>query len=121
MAYDLRVITPQDFLRVDRSGEVDPEASRDMLKSAFKACADADIHHILLDVRKLHGELSFREISALASDLGRLGMNSNHRLAILHRPRAVQAPFLAELADRNGWTVKSFDNFEDAFHWLNEI
>ena len=75
----------------------------------------------LLDVRGVETTLTITDLFVLAATFGDLGFQRGQRLAVVHRiSTAERAEFFALCANNRGWTVGSFDNFEEAFNWLND-
>lgn len=52
MAYDLRVIPISEFMRTDVSGEVDLNASRELLSGLMAICEREKIDRILIEGRE---------------------------------------------------------------------
>jgi len=120
MSYDMRVIPISEFLRTDVSGEIDLQATRAVLKELLDLCARNNIHHILIDTREASSRANTVDVWTLANDLGSLGMSTQHRIAILNRPKDDfdRGAFLEMCAINRGYQLRAFRDFEIAFTWL---
>lgn len=121
MAYDVRVIPIKEFLRTNVSGELDLKATREVLKELLAICSRSNIHHILIDGREASSRASTVDVWTLANELGSLGMSSQHRIALLNRPKDEfdRGAFLEVCATNRGHELRAFRDFESAFTWLS--
>jgi hypothetical protein len=122
MSYDLHIVRPADFVRLDAHGRINLEESRRMLASVARECAQRGVPCTLIDARDVEpGVLSLNDLYLLAREFRELGFEKKHRLAILHRySSSERAEFFAMCASDGGWDVRAFENFEEAIDWLNE-
>lgn len=120
MAYNLRVIPINEFLRTDVSGEVDLKASRELLKGLMDICVRENLDRILIDGREASSHASTVDVWTLANDLGSLGVSREYRVAVLNRPKDDfdRMAFLELCATNRGYQLKAFRDFEAAFTWL---
>lgn len=120
MSYDMRVIPISEFLRTDVSGEIDLKASRKVLRELLDICSQQNIYHILIDGREASSRASTVDVWTLANELDSLGMSTQHRIAILNRPKDDfdRGAFLELCATNRGYQLKAFRDFESAFTWL---
>ncbi|HKE61448.1 MAG TPA: hypothetical protein VKB33_03200 [Nitrospira sp.] len=120
MAYDLRVIPISEFMRTDVSGEVDLNASRELLSGLMAICEREKIDRILIDGRDATSHTTVLDIWMLAEELGSLGVCRGYRVAVLTRPRDNfdRVAFLELCATNRGYQLKAFREFEAAFTWL---
>lgn len=120
MSYDMRVIPISEFLRTDVAGVIDLEASRKVLRELLGICSHNNIYHILIDGRDASSRASAVDVWTLANDLGSLGMGTEHRIAILNRPKDDfdRGAFLELCATNRGYQLRAFRDFENAFTWL---
>jgi hypothetical protein len=97
MAYDVRVIPIREFMKTNITGEIDLQASRDMLLRLMDSCKRENMTRILIDTRE-----------------------ATNRVAILNRPKDDfdRAAFLELCAGNRGYHIRAFREFEDAFSWL---
>lgn len=120
MSYDLRIIPISEFLRTDVSGEINLQATQAVLKELLVVCSRKNIHNILIDGREASSRASTVDVWTLANDLGSLGMTTEHRIAILNRPKDDfdRGAFLELCAMNRGYQLRAFRDFESAFTWL---
>ena len=120
MAYDVRVIPIREFMKTDITGEVDVNATRDMLSQLMAACKRENMTRILIDVREASSHSSVLEVWTLAKDLGSLGVTHENRVAVLNRPKDHfdRGAFLELCATNRGYQLRAFREFEAAFAWL---
>jgi hypothetical protein len=123
MAHTLHVVRTDDFLRFRTDGSPDLEESITLLKHLAQECIDLGLTRVLLDLRARPEDSTLRisDIYTLARTFHEIGFGKHHRLAVLHRHRAGErAELFAMLAKLDGWTVETFDNYEDAIEWFGE-
>ena len=121
MPYRVQIIRSNDFVRLDAHGNLNIYDSQAALRKLAEACMQRGIDDALLDVREVQASLTVTDLFVLASSFGEFGFHRGQRLAIVHRMTSdVRAGFFALCAKNRGWSVGSFDNFEEAFAWLNE-
>ena len=120
MGYDVRVIPIRDFLKTDITGELDVNATRDMLSKIMAACRREKMTRILIDCREASTHSTVTEVWTLARDLGALGVTHDNRVAVLNRPKDGfdRAAFLELCATNRGYHFRAFRDFEAAFAWL---
>ena len=120
MGYDVRVIPIREFMKTNITGEIDLQASRDMLARLMEACKRENMTRILLDTREATSHATMTDVWTLAKDLGSLGLSFENRVAILNQPKDDfdRAAFLELVAGNRGFHVRAFREFEDAFTWL---
>jgi len=107
MAYDLRVIPISEFMRTDVSGEVDLNASRELLSGLMTICEQEKIDRILIDGREASSHTTVLDIWMLAEELGSLGVRRGYRVAVLTRPRDNFAAFGWLTAERPSSEAKA--------------
>ena len=118
--YNLHIVKPSDFIRLDGRGKVDVEHSHSVLVRLAKECVERNIDHALLDVRGAHSEMGLSDLYRLARAFPEMGFTENHRLAILHKYNAGErAEVFAMFAAERGWNVRTFDNYEEAIEWFS--
>lgn len=89
------------------------------MRAIAKTCVERDVDNALLDVRKVHGNVTIGQLHDLAKAFYEMGFRERHHLAILHRYRGGEkAELFAIFAANHGWNVRAFDSFEDAFEWF---
>ncbi len=122
MAVNVRVVPIKEFLRTDIAGHLDLQTSRSLLHSIMKACKKQNVDRVLIDTREATSDASVLDVWTLASDLTSVGLSSQHRLAVVNRPKDEfdRAEFLEVCASNRGFQLKAFREFEAAFTWLTE-
>jgi hypothetical protein len=121
MDVQLRVIHASDFLRACPTGELDLEASKQLLRqiaAANKPPADRDI---LLDVRGATGDkLELSQMSELIKVMVENLASFQRKMAVLIAPDAPghRAALMEQLADNRGFNFEVFRDFEQAMIWL---
>lgn len=121
MDLQLRIIRTSDFLRACPTGELDLEASKQLLReiaAANKPPADRDI---LLDARGATGDkLQLSQMSELIKVMVENLASFQHKFAVLIAPDAPghRAALMEQLADSRGFNFEVFRDFEQAMIWL---
>lgn len=118
MPTDLHIVRTNDFIRQNAHGEFDFATSLAELEMLAKACVSRGIHHALLDVRDMQGELSTTELYQLAKAFSTMGFGPGHCLAVLHRYFGKRAEIFATFAEERGMNVRAFVDFEEAINWF---
>ena len=120
MACDVRVIPIREFMKSDLTGEVDLNASRELLRELMAACKRENMTRILIDSREASSHSTMLDVWTLARDLGSLGVTHENRVAVLNRPKDNfdRAAFLELCATNRGYHLRAFREFEVAFAWL---
>ena len=121
MPFDIHIVHPNDFVRLDAQGKLDLDQSCRVLAGLAKTCVARGVPLALLDVRGVQpGQLSLTQLYTLARSFHEIGFSHEHRLAILHPYSSTdRAEFFAMCAQDRGYDVGAFDNFEEAIEWLN--
>src|SRR5690242_13108593 len=120
MAFDIRVIPIREFMKTDLTGEIDLNASRELLRELMAACKRENMTRILIDSREASSHSTMLDVWTLARDLGSLGVTHENRVAVLNRPKDGfdRAAFLELCAGNRGYHMRAFREFEPAFIWL---
>ena len=121
MPFDIQIVHPTDFVRLDAQGKLNVEQSCQVLAGLARTCVERGLRTALLDVRKIQpGQLTLAQLYLLARSFHEIGFQHEHRLAILHPYSSTEkAEFFAMAAQDRGYDVGAFDNFEEAIEWLN--
>lgn len=124
MPHDIRIIRIRDFVRLDAAGHYDFQATRQLLSDTIWACVRSQIAHVMLDVREATAvELTAAQLTSLAHVCQEVKpAGGYHAIAIVTGPheRLDRAAFVATAAQREGWNIRAFDDFEAACMWLCE-
>ena len=120
MTCDVRVIPVREFMKTQISGEVDLNASRNMLCELMAFAKREQMSRLLIDCREASSGSSVLDLWTLAKDLGSLGLSPQHRVALLNRPKDEfdRGAFLELCAGNRGFQIKAFREFEAAVAWL---
>jgi hypothetical protein len=120
MSFDVRIIPIREFMKTDISGEIDLNASREMLSQLMATFKRKNMSHILIDAREASSRSTMLDVWTLARDLGLLGLTPDNRVAVLNRPKDNfdRAAFLELCATNRGYRLRAFREFEHAFDWL---
>ena len=120
MGAKISIIPASEFLVADVGGEYDVEQSRSQLAKLLRAAAVSDTDNILLDVRESYSRMRAFEVFSLVSVFDQLTPPFAGRLAILNRPKDAfdRAEFFSKCAQRRGFDVEAFQDYEEAVHWL---
>jgi hypothetical protein len=107
-------------MKTDISGEIDLNASRDMLSQLMATFKRENMSRILIDAREASSRSTMLDVWMLARDLGSLGVTPDNRVAVLNRPKDNfdRAAFLELCATNRGYHLRAFREFEQAFAWL---
>ena len=125
MSLKLQIIRLHEFIRLGPSGKFDPKGSKAGLALLAAACLKRGILQALLDLRALRPGpepvFSPDDLVSLVSTFREIGFTSRHRLAVLYviDPHE-RARMFASIARLRGWTVKAFEDFEQAVAWLSD-
>ncbi len=123
MSFDIRVVTTRDFLRANRNGELDLEASRKTLAEIVRECAKNVRHHVLIDWRQLEeAPLAVSDLFEVAADLEVAGLRVGHKVASLHRTEDELnlGRYFEVFATAHGFAFQSFTDPSAALAWLAE-
>ena len=130
MPFNLQIIRPSDFIRLNGKGEYDQEETRTALRNIATTCILSGIDRAMIDVRDARSDMQMEDLRELAMKFKEMGFRKHHRLAILHRSTSGErveffamrpgerAEFFAMCASQSGWNVQAFDDFERAMEWL---
>ncbi len=124
MPLELQIIRASEFIRLGAHGHFDLAASKTALAVIARACRKRGIERALIDIRALQPGpkpvFSRADLIALVNTFHEVGFTRQQRLAVLyqsdphHRTR-----LFAFLSTLRGWTVRAFDDFEQAVSWLS--
>lgn len=120
MPLELQLIRAREFIRIGPHGKVDLAESRLILEALSSACQKRGIERALLDVRDVWSDFGPEELAACIQMFHEIGFPHVKRLALLYAgdPHRRVRTF-AMIASLRGWSVRAFENFEEAFEWLS--
>ena len=120
MGAKISIIPASEFLSSAADGEFDVEQSRTHLLKLLRAAAISGTENILLDVREARSRMRAFEVFSLVGVFDQLAPPFAGRLAILNQPKDAfnRAEFFAMCAQRRGFAVDAFQDYDAAVHWL---
>jgi len=124
MSLELQIIRASEFIRLGAQGHFDLAASQAALTELAGACRKRGIDRALMDLRALQPGpkpvFSRTDLLTLVNKFCEAGFTRQQRLAILYTSDPHRrARLFAFLSTLHGWTVRAFDDFEKALHWLS--
>ena len=124
MSLELQIIRASEFIRLGAQGHFDLAASKAALAVLARACRKRGIDRALMDLRALRPKpkpvFSRADLIALVNTFHEAGFTRQDRLAVLyHSDPHHRTRLFAFLSTLHGWTVRAFDDFEAALHWLS--
>ena len=120
MPLELQIIRAREFVRLGAEGQFDFESTRAVLKTLADACRKRGIERALVDVRETSSNLTPNDLAALVNAFSEVGFSKQLRLAVLHGgDQEYRAKLFAFISALRGWTVRAFENFEEALEWLS--
>jgi hypothetical protein len=119
MAHNLKVIRATDFVRARAQGEFDLERSEQLLEEIARAAASLDDFEIMVDTRQVPQPLCATDLWCLAEKLVKFRHTFSRKTAVLC-PEAHfdHARFFSLCAERSGFNVEPFTDYEEAMEWL---
>jgi len=120
MNLNVRVIHSQDFLKATPSGELDLEASKQLLLDLAMKNSASGQYDILVDARQATSNLSLTDVAELVDVMVEHRDSFRSQLAILTRPESTLelTKFMELYAGNRGFQVAAFKDFEEAMNWL---
>src|SRR5579859_6077009 len=117
---NVRIIHHKDFLKTTASGELDLAQSKQILLRLAMLNAPPNDYDVLLDVRGATPRLTLFDIAQLVEEMTDHRASFRNKLAILSQqgPAFEPGEFMELYAHNRGFSVRVFDNFEDAILWL---
>ena len=121
MATDaLSILDKDSYLLFEFFGEFSIEAGKQCVDRMAEACAKRDRSKVLLDCRKMTGNMPVFERFKVA-EYGATKRDRIERLALLNREDVVLPDnFVENVATNRGMDMKVFTDLEEAIRWLNK-
>jgi hypothetical protein len=121
---ELQIIRAQEFIRLGAHGEIDLNASKEILAELATACSKRGINQALLDIRAFHfgpkPVLSLEDLAMLVNTFREIGFTHRERLAVLYSADPYhRARLFSFFATMQGWNVRAVDSYEEAVTWLS--
>ena len=126
MPSEIKVYKVKDFLRLNESGEIDFDRSKQIIHDLAVAASFYVDHNILIDLREttVVGESNIGVILQLAIEMVRYASAFKGKIANVvpddEKRLSIARQFEASL-HLQGFSYKVFTNFEDAINWLSEV
>jgi hypothetical protein len=125
MSLELQIIRASEFIRLGVKGRIDLTASKAALGDLARACRMRGICRAMVDLRDFqYGPkpvYSTQDLAELVRTFHEVGFSKKERLAILYRIDPYhRARMFAFLSTMHGWTVRAFNDFEEALNWLSQ-
>ncbi|MCX7878311.1 MAG: hypothetical protein N2510_06670 [Ignavibacteria bacterium] len=121
MKTEVKVIKTKDFIRTKSSGELNLEATKEVLKELSELKTPGEVHEMLVDIRDTISVLTISDIFEMVSEVAsKYRFSFRKKIAILIGPQhdMDKARFLEMCARNRGFIVNVFDDFESAVTWL---
>ncbi len=124
MSFELQIIRPSEFVRLNPEHQLDLQGSKEALYSLARSCRKRGIARAVLDIRTIpipaRPIFTRDELCILVETFREAGFRRRQRLAVLYREdphRGVRK--FAFISTLRGWNVRAFTDFEKALEWLS--
>ncbi len=119
MPVDIKIISPDDFIRTTVDGELDLKSSRELIMELAGLIRPPDDCHVLIDTRKANAKLCPSDLFYIGDAVASYPTLARSKTAILSSMgEADNAKFVELVAQNRGARLKAFTSFEDAINWL---
>jgi hypothetical protein len=120
MSHHIKIVPANEFVRTNAKGEFDLEETKNLLLTVLSKMKDANIYDVVLDVREAYSKMAGVEVLKLFTHLHHLGSLRNRKIAIVYRPKddLDRAKMFEVCAQKRGYQVGAFQDFEEAITWL---
>jgi hypothetical protein len=114
------LIHATDFIRTTTKGDLDLEATRQMLLTVASLVTPPGSHDIFLDCRETTSKMSLSDITKLVDTMLDHRRLFGHKLAILtpEGEKFDTMQFMENYAVNRGLKVAAFTDYEQAINWL---
>jgi len=121
MPEDIQITYNSDYLLVEVKGKYGLKKAKEIIDMMAKSCKVNECPNVLIDVRKLGGEISFEDKIEI-SEYSEITLAEYLKVAFLTTEKQVKpVKFFETIAGNRGITVKIFKNSIEALGWLNEV
>jgi len=126
MSADIRIYKIKDFVRFNKSGEIDYDRSIQLVHDLATAASFYAGHNILIDLREttIVMETNIGVILQLALEMARYGSSFKGRMAnvVPNEERRLSLARQVEASMKiKGFNFRVFTSFENAIDWLSDI
>ncbi len=120
MKAEIKFVKTKDFISTTASGQLNLEESKNVLKKLAAIIHPDEQHDILVDIRDTVSVLTLSDIYELITEIGRNRNSFRNKIAILLADHhdIDKAAFLEMCASNRGFSVNTFNDFEEAVNWL---
>ena len=120
MARDIRIIHAHDFVSATPNGQLNLEASEQLMRDVVGLSQPLQEFDILVDTRGAASTLSATDLWFLADRMVNYPKTFAGRIAILcPTGRFDHASFFSLCAGNKGMDMQAFTSYEEAMKWLN--
>ena len=119
MPTNVKIIHAGDLVRARPEGEAYLEDAEQLIRDIAAAGAGLEDFEVLVDTRRVTGNLSATDLWTLAEKLGRFRNNFARRTAVLcPLEKFDHNRFFALCAENRGFNIRVFTSYEEAMEWL---
>jgi hypothetical protein len=116
---NVKVIHANDFIRARPEGPAYLEDAEKLLTDIVRAGAGLEDFEVLVDTRRVSGNLSATDLWSLAESLAKFRHSFAHKTAILcPLEKFDRSRFFALCAENRGFNIRAFTSYEEAMEWL---
>ena len=119
MAHDIQIVTEDGVIRVTYQGDVEYEATTEMLREVGKLASDRRIGMLLFDVRDANYRYYHLAAIRHAEEGPSLGIGHSLRIAFLGAADNPMLGYVEAVTLNRGYWVKAFSDEADAIAWLH--
>jgi len=126
MSSDVRIYKVKDFIRLNKSGEIDFDRSIEIIHQLAVAASFYANHNIIIDLRDTNivGSSNMEVVLRLSLEMARYGSVFQGKIANIvpddDQRISLARQFEASL-NLQGFSYKVFTSFEEAINWLSEV
>ncbi len=124
MATEIKTYRIKDFIKLTKTGDIDLDRSRELIREIAGAAAYYDDHNILFDLREtVVAPASMSDLLQLAMDMALYESLFRNKIASVipdDDARLVIAEKFKACLDIQGFEYDYFTDFEAAIEWLSE-
>lgn len=120
MGRDIQIGVERDFIRVTYRGDVEYQATTDMLRKLAELSARTGIERVVFDLRAARYSDYQASTVRHAEEGASLGARRSWRIVFLGDPAHSILPYIEAVAVNRDWCVKAFTDEAAALAWLHE-
>jgi DNA-binding transcriptional LysR family regulator len=116
---NVKIIHASDLVRARPEGEAYLEDAEQLIRDIAAAGSGLAGFEVLVDTRRVTGNLSATDLWTLAEKLARFRDNFARRTAVLcSLEKFDYSRFFALCAENRGFNIRVFTSYEEAMEWL---